>query len=1642
MKKYLAILLSVVLLLTSVLSVSMLTVSAEGEAELTDNVKLAYWEDEFGNEIQLFPGMDIPDNVAWSNWTLTENTTKLPLTSLMKLTMPEGKKTIADEIKLSEVIDPNEYSGMVVYVEIPDFGTVKHTYDMGTPEDPSDDQTYETDQFRFALHYYGYDYLRDVNDEDEDGDTTEYLYNEDGSIKVKEHGYYQYAGADWFIRGVNDSDWRPSGSKTYYGISLPSGWKGYVCIDFNGLKQDNGGVSADSHITTIVPRQLRSTTDVFYGADNSGVYYGYLPEGESLVMSEPMWVIGNYVDSATSKVAALDSFTIGGVEYNLNTGKKVTYPDASTLAGVMHSEYSSVGVHIDTDANSTTNPNGYKAALGTAYGSRNAIASISYLTDSDTCLSNNYRHYSAAESTGNHAAMFKFTEGSTFPDGGYLVYAYLPSVEGNHKIYSERYTYAGAYTNCSQIVGSALTWYTLEKGAKTWTERSTAAGKYSLDFADAVSGVSPAWEGWIYIPRDFWRNTTTSTPVEMLSLNPEVYRKATASQAGVSGIKFSGMTAIKSFDPTKTVVVGDNNKVVDIATGEVFDTNYYAAKEFAGKEELINNGSATVLSLDLLDMKETPFPGATPSVIDGGLLQSGATYVMGSCAISSMPAIALGGTVTETRDQAAQFTFQTSDNAKLMAGDIDGFMLYVKAGNKPLSFGFNAAVMITADEGVTYKVDYSSAYGYYSTLPILAKGATSWTRTTSATPINGVSQIPANFEGYVYIPKFGKMTDDLTKIWRLNIYMAAADDGDENTTDDFDVEFELGPVMTVAKDTWTENYAGIAFVNGSKVAQDMFDGSFTVPNDMNKDMKVNLLDLVKAKGTQASKDFTSFRDDFLNTYFNDAEYSVLSASFSVASLAYLADDASTVLSENPDRGYRSELFVQFMSAPLTLAETSDYSVNIGNANYTVAVEGNAIRGEKGEVDGTVIDTDYNITHYDMTPFGIGSGGAVHTVSVAAARAYAVANGLAYSTEDELVAAAVKLVDNYMQYDFREGMTNIDVAELRRPVYEKEEGYAEMSGAVYGSRYGNYKFASTREYDETTGDLSAIKLLVNHGRRTIFASDTESEWRARWTYMFDQVYKIGANKESSFTDNHGNVTYKNKVTNNIFNAYVQFTEFADADELPAEVLTSLDFFFDFCRERGVKANFRPAYNADYTHNAYLDQNTAEYVKFRELVASQCADEETMIAHIKQIAPVIAENKDVIHKISSGWIGFGGEMAAGYQYPPVSYKNVITAVLENHCIPNGLYFSSRSSDYYNDIINGVEAVAGYNSGNLDLKNGLTADAEWADKYAEWCGFNNDAFFGAQNFSGWGSGAGINQPGLKEWENDTANAAYAPNDGEMYTNGNHVQNITIDSDGVYHWIGNGTAASDNKIPTPIEAIRELAHHRYTGFSQWHGYLDNVNTKGTTTVMELWQDRDAEWVFEGNVDSIADGAPFNAEERAAAITAPITKELLEANGIAYDPAYFKNNDSVSAYEFIRDHLGYRLVAKKVKVNYDPRESDRISVSVDLKNYGFAAAFNMSSSLAILDRNGNVVEEIAAGDPSTWYNLAPDYYTVERTSSAQNDLLTHTVSASFDKLAKSGTYYVGIKLENTMGQTARLANDTEFVNGYNVLGSFNFTKL
>ena len=415
-------------------------------------------------------------------------------------------------------------------------------------------------------------------------------------------------------------------------------------------------------------------------------------------------------------------------------------------------------------------------------------------------------------------------------------------------------------------------------------------------------------------------------------------------------------------------------------------------------------------------------------------------------------------------------------------------------------------------------------------------------------------------------------------------------------------------------------------------------------------------------------------------------------------------------------------------------------------------------------------------------------------------------------------------------------------------------------------------------------------------------------------------------------------------------YIYFTPWV-REKLPEEALTVVRAIFDYARARKIKLLVSFAYN-DMYHEAWYSSDA-----LKQAMEKVCADEDTMLEHIDQLAPIIAEYKDCCFTIKNGFIGFVGEWAYPYQYPEVDYDKITMAIVDKLCAPNGLYFSHRLPRY-------TESVA---------KN----YPNWEN--IKWIGFNNCAFYGEQTHEGWDS-EGF-QLGDKDgwWEYMCKNGAYAPTSGEMFTSTNlNDRNVMIKGQ---------------------EAILELAHHWHTVFSFFHGKYDA--TYNQVKIMETWERQE------------------------------ISTQWLDSEGIIYDPNWFvdENGNAVSrnCYEFIRDHLGYKIVADKVNLK---TEGNKIKADMSFKNYGFSAAFNLASGFAILDDKFNVVSEVKAGDPTKWYSHDPENW-------KSDVVLDHSVSAELDIPETPGVYYVSFFLKNTMGVGAQLSNNVQFENDQNLLYAF-----
>lgn len=167
-------------------------------------------------------------------------------------------------------------------------------------------------------------------------------------------------------------------------------------------------------------------------------------------------------------------------------------------------------------------------------------------------------------------------------------------------------------------------------------------------------------------------------------------------------------------------------------------------------------------------------------------------------------------------------------------------------------------------------------------------------------------------------------------------------------------------------------------------------------------------------------------------------------------------------------------------------------------------------------------------------------------------------------------------------------------------------------------------------------------------------------------------------------------------------------------------------------------------------------------------------------------------------------------------------------------------------------------------------------------------------------------------------------------------------------------GTGEWNVNYVNPIQAIKQFKDHHYTTFSVTHSYPQAIqNWKNT----------------------------------------PITKGQLDANDFPYDPAYFNGGVTRSVYDYVADHLGYRLWVDYAASNVI-EETNQIKCNIVIRNYGFSAIHNPRQVFLVLMRaDGSVVESKAlTNKPSDWHTG-----------------VTQTLSANFDKPQNIGSYNIGI---------------------------------
>ncbi|MDQ1328173.1 MAG: hypothetical protein QG641_1458, partial [Candidatus Poribacteria bacterium] len=222
-------------------------------------------------------------------------------------------------------------------------------------------------------------------------------------------------------------------------------------------------------------------------------------------------------------------------------------------------------------------------------------------------------------------------------------------------------------------------------------------------------------------------------------------------------------------------------------------------------------------------------------------------------------------------------------------------------------------------------------------------------------------------------------------------------------------------------------------------------------------------------------------------------------------------------------------------------------------------------------------------------------------------------------------------------------------------------------------------------------------------------------------------------------------------------------------------------------------------------------------------------------------------------------------------------------------------------------------------------------------------------------------------------------------------------------------------------IRAIERFRLHHYTSFSIAHSYSER------------------------------EGKPFSVDEW---IQTPLTAEQLDKAKLPISDSYFKdtfgNDVTRTVFEYITDHLGYRLEMQKAAFPVVMKINDELTVDVEIINRGFSAIHNPRPVFFILiDSDGQVYEFPVKADPAKWQPFQP--------GDGDYKPLTHKISirSKLPQEIKSGWYQIGLWLPDAYDSlrmdpkyAIRFANrdvpwwvDADGNYGINVMGIIEITQ-
>jgi len=312
---------------------------------------------------------------------------------------------------------------------------------------------------------------------------------------------------------------------------------------------------------------------------------------------------------------------------------------------------------------------------------------------------------------------------------------------------------------------------------------------------------------------------------------------------------------------------------------------------------------------------------------------------------------------------------------------------------------------------------------------------------------------------------------------------------------------------------------------------------------------------------------------------------------------------------------------------------------------------------------------------------------------------------------------------------------------------------------------------------------------------------------------------------------------------------------------------------------------------------------------------------VLHHIEQLKPVVEKNSDIIFILQAGFIGMWGEWHGDTHNDGLHTRAKIMArILE--LLPEDRFTQMRVPRYKRMMISRIEKRR---TREVNAHTAFTLEPEAR------IGFNNDGVLAGPTHGGtWPEKPHFGSKENPEYARATRESAWTPTEGEMFWSDEAWDGVEETGKGV----------------DGFNAIKYLRLQHYVSFSLAHSYSE---FQGKPYCMDRWRTR------------------------------TLTADKLNAEKLPVSDGYFSdvygNPVERSEFEYLRDHVGYRLELQEARLTENVKQGENICVGIDLINRGFSTLFNpRQPHLVLISDNEKTIHEIPLdANPRDWQPFHPE---------------------------------------------------------------------